>query len=300
MLSLLRRNLFTVYSPTSVIMIQDFSFVDEVVIEGVPGAGKSSSLSTLMPMLETQLCETHVVMLNYRPVRVLQDELEHDPNRTAHLMARCYQPSIRRFHILFRLTTALPTVLSRIKHYERFKAEHDRTGKRILNVLERNELTAAGLFVPCAYYHMYEDEEAMEQTVEPGLRLAWADVQTLQKHMLDLINYIREMTAPARTLLIWMKLPPTTAWERVMKRGQKDEKDGLNISYMRYLHYAHQAFCTSDEEAMVAVNRRIIPFQDLYDVDRDAVLTLDVAPFDEQGPYPAAKELCDRIASFLP
>ncbi len=280
-------------------MFQDFSFVDEVVVEGVPGAGKSSALRTLMPMLEKRFHDTHVVMLNYRPVRVLEDELTHNPNQTTNFMALCYQPSIRGSHILCRSTIALPMLLLRVKHYERFKAEHDRTGKRILNVLEGNELTAASLFLPSAYYHIYQDKEAMEQTADNGTGLAWQDMRDMQKHMMDLIKHIREMMAPARTLMIWMKLPPILAWDRVMRRGQKDERVGLDKSYMQYLHHAHQAFCTSDEKAMVLVDRRVIPFQHLYDVDRDAILTLDVTQFDEQGPYPVAKALRERIESFL-
>lgn len=274
-------------------------FVDEVIVEGSPGSGKTTALRKTIPDLVESLADTHTVFLNNRPWYRYVDEMAmHVPagrNKPDSFMFKRYDKAARAQHLMETATVGWTMAQDRVLAYQRFAAEYERHNgaKRILNVLERDARTAFNLFSPANYYHVIESpasiaaqREAREQSVfrtyatERDTRLTWIEFSSVVASCAGMVKLLYDVYRPKRTVMIWLDVDPDLCYKRMMARGHPVETAGLDRDYMYYLHKAHKVYCGNDRVVYDELNGRVSLFENVFNAGHDLCLRVHGDRFD--------------------
>lgn len=225
-----------------------YEFITEVVLEGVPGAGKTSTIAGLVKYY-TQKTDT-LVFVNGKPHEYRQDE-----RAVSNFLEMRYDPNIRQKRILTTSCIGLRMAADRLEAYERMRVEHEKTGKKILNLMERDDFTAIRLFMPATYVHL-----------QPAID--WLDFRGMMGEFDAVATAVHAVTEPRLVLVVYLNMDANLAFEHVKKRNRPAECRGLERWFMHYLKRAHDHYigATEKESPMVLPAGRLLS---VINVDED-------------------------------
>jgi len=139
----------TVENNETVTRSKQYDFITEIVVEGLPGAGKTSTIIGLAEHYALRHTDT-VVFVNGKPHEYRQDE-----RAVSNFLKMRYDPDIRQRRILTCSCIGVRMAADRLEAYERMRQEHEKTGKKVLNLMERDDFTAIRLFLPATFLHLH-------------------------------------------------------------------------------------------------------------------------------------------------
>lgn len=216
----------------------------QIVFEGVPGVGKSTTSEIFAQTLKRIIEENQlnaILALNGKDISVGKTEA-HMEETGAEFIRKRYCKDIRNNHLGFSLSVPNTFVNFEIQtktidfpHSFRIDAP------TLIHVMERNSATACGIFQYVTWQHLRE----MEGSSKPSPSDSWEDMSNFKSSLLPIVQHLQTSTFNvAQSVIIFLDPDtPELAYERMRQRGREYEVDGLEMEYMALLWHAQKAFC---------------------------------------------------------
>lgn len=216
----------------------EYGYIQEVVFEGLPGAGKTC----LARAIADRLAETHTVYVNGKPRAAVADELVLSTTRGSSFIRKRYDKTVRRHHLLELMSVGVQMSSDRLNSYARMRDEHRRTGKPIVNVIERDAFSAVRVFMPAAYEHLCNNPQETHGCDEDAVVSA-SQARVLEEIYAELARATYERTKPGKSVVFYLRVPAAVASHRVKNRGRPYESEGLEDWYMALLEKLYERHC---------------------------------------------------------
>ena len=203
---------------------KQYDFITEVVIEGLPGAGKTSAIVALAEHYAQWYTDT-LVFVNGKPHKYRQDE-----RAVSNFLEMRYDPDIRQRRILTTSCIGVRMAADRLEAYECMRQEHEKTGKKVLNLMERDDFTAIRLFLPATFVHLQPTS------------IEWIDFRGMIDEFDEVAKAVHAVTEPRLVIVVYLDVDAELAFERVRKRNRPTELRGFEAWFMHYLKRAHDIY----------------------------------------------------------
>jgi len=165
----------------------------------------------------------------------------------------------------------------RLEAYERMRQEHEKTGKKVLNLMERDAFTAIRMFLPASFVHL-----------QPPIE--WIDFRGMIHEFDAVATTVHAATEPRLVVVVYLDVDAKLAFERVKKRNRPMERLGLEEWYMYYLKQAHDSYLglatknmTLHDDLILPAGRRLSVIDaNKYDSDKAGLVDNVIAEIDKQ------------------
>nr|DBA11568.1 TPA_asm: ORF28 [Malaco herpesvirus 2] len=206
-----------------------------VIIEGVPGAGKSTLVQHITPILK-ECFRNDIVYLNNKPLNCNSDELVLDGN----FLKLIYDHKINGLHLNQSVNIGFDMIAAEQSCLLQFERS-DLTAKRLILIQERTSITSFGIFSASQYYHLREapcrnsninyydnNWECVKRIKDTGINLSTITYN-------NIIHF-------SSCDIIFMECSAENSLKNVQRRGRMFEKEGYCYDYAKFLEKAQLKF----------------------------------------------------------
>lgn len=247
------------------------------VFEGIPGVGKSTITTEAARELKRRLGDEYIIFLNFAPlegdaVETVLATNTKGSKRGMDFIRMVYDPEIKAENLHFATTVTGQLIAKELKFNSEYVVDKSKGKKHLINIIERNSASAAGIFIAGNYYNMRLASD-LPGDVRNRYDGDWKNVVHTQNNMAAAAkNVFLTADESERFIIVFLETDYKKAFERVVKRGRNWEADKMTIDYMRELDNLQRQYAGLVDEDKALHWKRLYPVEQVktihFDVDK--------------------------------
>lgn len=207
----------------------------QIVIEGAPGAGKSTLIDQIIDKIYNQYNDRYVILQNGQPYEYKCNEAILNTAQGTDYLRCIYEPGFKEENLLNCLSIAVELLNNEIALFDAYPIEKG-AKKALINITERNAASASAVFIISNFYNLRHNSDVKKKYYDSDYKVIESYAERMHKLCAFPTSKYND------NLMLYLVIDSNIALKRIKLRGRLYEAEYFTPEYMELLVSLYDRF----------------------------------------------------------